>query len=114
MHIYIWFRVWKRKQEVLMGFKNRDQVLRIVLLALAAASVCRAQQPASPAVESATAQPAPVAVAQVPAEAPVMPPKVVCTGDQMTIAANNSTLSSVLAEVHRCMGTRIDIPDAAG
>jgi hypothetical protein len=43
-----------------------------------------------------------------------MPPKVVCTGDQMTISANNSTLSSVLAEVHRCMGTKIDLPDGAG
>lgn len=32
----------------------------------------------------------------------------------MTIAANNSTLSAVLDEVHRCMGTKIDLPDGAG
>jgi hypothetical protein len=44
----------------------------------------------------------------------VLPPKVVCNGDKMTISANNSTLSSVLDEVHRCMGTRIDLPDGAG
>jgi hypothetical protein len=41
-------------------------------------------------------------------------PKVVCTGGQMTISANNSTLSAVLAEVHQCMGTKIDLPEGAG
>jgi hypothetical protein len=97
-----------------MGSTKRDQVIQIVLLALTAASVCRAQQPASPSGQDVSAQPAPAAVVKPPAEAPVMPPKVVCAGDQMTISANNSTLSSVLAEVHRCMGTRIDLPDGAG
>ncbi len=98
-----------------MGYPNRDQVIRIVLLALTAATVCRAQRPVSaPSAAGASAEAAPAAVVSLPADAPVTPPKVICTGDQMTISANNSTLSSVLAEVHRCMGTRIDIPDAAG
>src|SRR5260370_41861885 len=98
-----------------MGSTHRDQVIRIVLLALTAASVCGAQQPASaPSAVDASAQTAPAAVVNLPADAPVTPPKVVCIGNPMTISANNSTLSSVLAEVHRCMGTRIDIPDAAG
>ncbi len=98
-----------------MGSTNRDHVIRIVLLALTAATVCRAQQPVSvPSATGASAEAAPAAVVTLPADAPVTPPKVICTGDQMTISANNSTLSSILAEVHRCMGTRIDIPDAAG
>jgi hypothetical protein len=103
-----------------MGSTNRNQVLRalqIALLALTAVSVGRAQQqPApTPAAGADSSAQAPVAVAPVvPPEAPVMPPKVVCKGDQMTISANNSTLSSVLDEVHRCMGTKIDLPDGAG
>jgi hypothetical protein len=103
-----------------MGSTNRIQVLRlrglqIALLALAAASVCRAQQPATtPAAGADPSAQAPVAVAQVPPDAPVLAPRVVCKGDQITISANNSTLSSVLEEVHRCMGTKIDLPDGAG
>ncbi len=96
--------------------------MRILMVALglcAGTSICGAQQPAAtpaPATASATeaAQPAPVAAVVVPPEAPVTPAKVVCAGDEITISANNSTLSSVLNEVHRCMGTKIDIPMEAG
>ena len=105
-----------------MGSTNRNQglrVLQIAMLALAAASVCAAQQSASPQAAPPQAaadstEPADAPVAQVAPDAPILPPKVVCTGDQMTISANNSTLSSVLAEVHRCMGTKIDLPAGAG
>lgn len=98
-----------------MGSTNRNQVLQIALLALTAVSVSRAQQPAAtPAVGADPEAQAPVAVAPAPPEAPVLAPKVVCKGDQMTISANNSTLSSVLDEVHRCMGTKIDLPEGAG
>lgn len=103
-----------------MGSTKRNQVLQlrglqIALLALTAASVGLAQQAATtPAAEADSSAPAPVAAAPVPPEAPVLAPKVVCKGDQMTISANNSTLSSVLDEVHRCMGTKIDLPDGAG
>jgi len=104
-----------------MGSTNRNQALRlqgvqIALLALTVVSVSHAQQAAlSPAAaEADSSAQAPVAVAQVPPDAPVMAPKVVCKGDQITISANNSTLSSVLDEVHRCMGTKIDLPDGAG
>jgi hypothetical protein len=37
-------------------------------------------------------------------------PRVVCKGNQLTIAANNSTLTSILTEVSRCIGAKIDIP----
>src|ERR1700731_886277 len=101
-----------------MGSTTRQQVLRIVLLALVATSVARAQQPASPvtpnAADPSTTAADPAATPAAPPEAPVTPPKVVCTGGQMTISANNSTLSAVLAEVHSCMGTKIDLPEGAG
>src|SRR5579863_9481321 len=102
---------------------KREQVTRILMMALslaAGAVVCGAQQPAtatvptSPSPEATATEPAPDAAVTPPPEAPVAPPKVVCAGNELTISANNSTLSSVLAEVHRCMGTRIDVPDAAG
>jgi hypothetical protein len=38
---------------------------------------------------------------------------VVCNGTQLTISTNNSTLASVLAEVHKCIGAKIDMPDGA-
>jgi hypothetical protein len=102
-----------------MGSTTRQQVLGIVVLALAAASVSWAQQQPATPVAPNTADPAattadPDATPAAPPEAPVTPPKVVCTGSQMTISANNSTLSAVLAEVHTCMGTKIDLPEGAG
>lgn len=48
------------------------------------------------------------------AENPPKAPKVTCDGDQLTISANNSTLGSVLAAVHACIGIQIDIPAGAG
>ena len=44
----------------------------------------------------------------------VHPPKVVCSGDQLTISANNSTLESILMLVRGCTGARMDIPESAG
>jgi hypothetical protein len=35
---------------------------------------------------------------------------VTCKGDQLTISADNSTLGSVLAAVHACIGVQFDIP----
>jgi hypothetical protein len=46
-------------------------------------------------------------------DSPPTPPHVVCTGNQLTISTNNSTLASVLADVHNCIGVRIDVPDGA-
>ena len=104
-----------------MRSTKRGEGTLILMMAFGfAASVCAAQAPAgTPATPAAAtapaadAQPAPAAVAP-PPEAPVMPPKVVCAGGQITISANNSTLSSVLAELHHCLGARIDIPGDAG
>ena len=36
-----------------------------------------------------------------------------CSGDKLTIKADNSTLGSVLAAVGGCIGTKIEVPDGA-
>lgn len=48
---------------------------------------------------------------RIEAEAPAKQPKVVCRGNEMAISAENSTLGSILAGVHRCIGVQIDIPE---
>ena len=40
-------------------------------------------------------------------------PKVTCDEDQLTISADNSTLRSVLAAVHTCIGVQIDFPEGS-
>ena len=37
----------------------------------------------------------------------------VCKGNELTVAANNSTLRSILNEVQKCTGAKIDIPNGA-
>lgn len=39
--------------------------------------------------------------------------KVICSGDQLTISANGSPLSSILAEVSRCTGAKIEGSETA-
>jgi hypothetical protein len=39
--------------------------------------------------------------------------KVICKGDQLTISANGSSLSTILSEVSRCSGAKIDGAEAA-
>ena len=39
--------------------------------------------------------------------------KVVCSGDQLTITANGNSLSTILSEVSRCSGAKIDGAEAA-
>ena len=41
------------------------------------------------------------------------PMKVTCKGDQLTISANGSSLSTILSEVSRCSGAKIDGSEAA-
>lgn len=60
-----------------------------------------------------TASPVPAGVVQTPSESQPNIPMIVCNGTQLTITTNNSTLASVLAEVHKCIGAKIDMPDGA-
>jgi hypothetical protein len=70
----------------------------------------RAQDAAPPGLSESDI-PAPAAAFPTrPVDLPPRPPQVSCSGDQMTINADNSTLDSILAEVQKCIGVRIDIP----
>ncbi|HEY1984710.1 MAG TPA: hypothetical protein VGG85_04830 [Terracidiphilus sp.] len=68
----------------------------------------------------------PTTIIAAPVEAPLPPPrpklpvdlpakaaKVTCSGNQLTISAENSTLESILVQVRGCSGAHIEIPDGA-
>jgi hypothetical protein len=40
-------------------------------------------------------------------------PTVVCEGNQLKISTNNSTLATVMADVQKCTGAKIEVPDGA-
>ncbi len=40
-------------------------------------------------------------------------PSVICNGNQLKISSSNSTLASVLAEVQKCTGAKIEVPEGA-
>jgi hypothetical protein len=48
-----------------------------------------------------------------PVDLPPRPPRVICSGDQLTITAENSTLDSILVLVRGCSGARVEIPEGA-
>jgi hypothetical protein len=48
-----------------------------------------------------------------PAEMPPNPPRVTCNGGQLTIAADNSTMGSVLAAVRSCINVTLDLPEGS-
>ena len=92
------------------------RLLSFGLPAVLYAAVLGAQAPppsmesASPAVTPPAAASPVAAVAEMP---PPRAPKVTCDKDQLTISADNSTLRSVLAAVHACIGVQIDFPEGA-
>ena len=49
----------------------------------------------------------------VPAEMPPNPPKVTCSGGQLTIVADNSTLGSILSALRSCINVTIDLPEGS-
>jgi len=80
----------------------------------ALASIAQKTQPANNvAIEAITSPTIPSALPQFAMMAPPKAPKVTCIGDQLTIAAENSTLGAVLDAVHSCIGVQVDIPDGA-
>ena len=69
---------------------------------------------AADATEQApSAVPAPPPPPPRPAEMPPKPAKVTCSGDMLTISADNSSLDSILAQVRGCTGAKIDVPEGA-
>lgn len=93
-----------------MRSNNLTWMLAVGALTLSASA--GAQQAAVPDASAAVSAPAPRP--SYPVDGPVTAPKVVCHGDELSITAKNSTLNSVLAELRRCMGTRIDVADGEG
>ena len=91
-----------------MANNNAVRLLYTGLLAALSAGLCAGQEPAASAPGASGAEPP-----KVMSMAPPNPPKVTCKGDQLTVAADNSTLSSVLTAIRACTGVQIDIPDGA-
>jgi hypothetical protein len=99
-----------------MAINNAIRLLTSVLLVALAAPALSAQGISDPtngggqeAIGGVDAKPPATLAESLPRA-----PKVTCDGDQLTISANNSTLGSVLAAVHACIGIQIDIPAGAG
>ena len=98
-----------------MAIDNAIRLLSFGLLVALSASASSAQQTPAP-MDSANQGASPTSTVSPPAILAEMPPKaprVTCNGDQLTISADNSTLGSVLAAVHVCIGVQIDIPAGA-
>jgi hypothetical protein len=93
-----------------------NNVIRLVscgLLSALSVSASSAQQ--MPALIERTSQELGSSAASPLATLAAVPPKaprVTCSGDQLTISADNSTLRSVLAAVQTCTGVQIDIPES--
>jgi hypothetical protein len=81
-------------------------------LAYAQSTVGAAADLAAPDVTAPAPPPPPPPPAR-PAELPPKPAKVTCNGDMLTIAADNSTLDSILVLVRGCTGAKIDVPEGA-
>jgi hypothetical protein len=83
---------------------------------LLSAAIMHAQTTPAGAADEAAAVPAPPPAPvfpKRPAELPPKAPKVTCHGNEITISADNSTLSDILAHVKGCTGARIEIPEGA-
>lgn len=95
---------------------NVTRLLSFVAVLLVSAAILSGQAKQGVGDDASKGEGMPIqsTVVQAPPESLPNPPTVVCNGDQLTISTNNSTLASVLAEVHKCIGTKIDMPDVAG
>jgi len=84
-----------------------------LLLVMSASSLLAQQIVATPEVAVSQSDTAVTAVLpKHPAEMAPNAPKVSCQGNQLTIQADNSTLRSILAAVHSCIGVEIELPEA--
>ena len=96
---------------------NPNLALQMVLICILATPGCAAlaQPGQSPGdtLNSGTGPAVPAAGSEALTDSPPTPPHVVCNGNQLTISTNNSTLASVLADVHNCIGVKIDMPEGA-
>ena len=88
----------------------------LMLFASSAISLAQVQE-ARPAMNSADDHQPPARLRNRPPKSPIGVPAepltVVCNGNELTVAANNSTLRSILNEVQKCTGAKFDIPNGA-
>jgi len=82
------------------------------LMALAATGL-HAQQLPETAEDIELAKAADAETPKTPMELPPNPPTVTCKDGQLSIVAENSTMGSVLALVHGCIGAAIDAPQGS-
>jgi hypothetical protein len=95
-----------------MAIKNAKRLLILWLLGAVAAQAIKGQQtPLS--MDGARHNSASTPSRALPEMAPPKPPKITCAGDQLTISADNSTLSAILTAVHVCTGVQVDVPEGA-
>jgi hypothetical protein len=73
----------------------------------------QAMPAALPVIAANPAEALPPPRPKLPGELPAKPPKVICSGDQLTITAENSTLESILVQVRGCSGAHFEIPEGA-
>jgi hypothetical protein len=98
-----------------MAYANPVRLFSIGVIVALSSPAFAAQAPAHMAGEVKGAASADVNLARprIMEEAPPKLPKVSCNGTQMTISAENSTLTSVLRAVKACAGIKVDMPDRA-
>jgi hypothetical protein len=89
----------------------RDPKFLILPLIFPIATLSLASQKVETSQQSSAIDGANVAFSE--ADRPVNPPKVTCSGDSLTISANNSTLASILDGLRKCSGVQIDAPATA-
>jgi hypothetical protein len=85
-----------------------------ILFLMSASSLLAQQIVTSPEVPLSPQSDTTVTAAQPKRPAEMVPnaPTVICQGNQLTIHADNSSLRSILAAVHNCIGVEIDLPEA--
>lgn len=81
-------------------------------MALAATGL-HAQQLPETAEDIEVAKAADAETPKIPMELPPNPPTVTCKDGQLSIVAENSTMGSILALVHGCIGAAIDAPQGS-
>ncbi len=94
---------------------NLARMFCLMLFAWSAVSPAQVKE-AEPITNSAIDHQSPGALESIP-RSPIgiaaEPLRVVCKGNELTVAANNSTLGSILNEIQKCTGAKIDIPNGA-
>jgi hypothetical protein len=109
---------WLQQPQREKGMMNIKLMRNFCLMLFASSAVSLAQvQEAGPATNGGNDHQPPAALESSPKSPigmPAEPLRVVCKGNELTVAANNSTLGSILNAVQKCTGAKFDIPNGAG